>query len=44
MGWRYTWTYYFNEYLYSYTYMIARGVLIPGVFILQVTCPLTNPI
>lgn len=34
MGWRYTWTYYFNEYQYSYMYMLARGVLIPACFYL----------
>jgi hypothetical protein len=44
IGWRYTWTYYANEYLYSYLYIICRVFWIPAIYYWMVTCDTTNPI
>jgi hypothetical protein len=44
MGWRYTWSYYCNEYIYSAIYMFARTILIPACYYYQAVCPSTNPI
>jgi hypothetical protein len=43
-GMRYTRAYYFNEYFYSYLYMLCRGLLIPSIYYLIWTCESAGPI
>lgn len=44
IGWRYTWSYYLNEYYYSGAYMLCRGLIIPCVFYFFWNCESTGPI
>ncbi len=44
LGWRFTWIYYANEYLYSYLYIFCRVFWIPPIFYWIYNCPTANPI
>jgi hypothetical protein len=44
IGWRYTWIYYVNEYLYSYLYIFCRAIWIPAIAYWVYTCDTINPI
>jgi len=43
IGWRYTWAYYSNEYVYCFTYIVCRTIWIPAVYYWMYTCDTTNP-
>ncbi len=43
IGMRYTWSYYVNEYLYCFLYIICRSLWIPACYYWMYTCDTINP-